>query len=153
MPENLIYFVETRADGQRILLCRWIERFHDSGRRVQLVVDSSQAAQYVDHLLWTFSQESFIPHRIAGPGAGQKPSEPVVITVGESQLEGFEVLVCDGRVQLEFMLRFPLSVHFVLTDDEERKQESRLMYQKARDSGVRLRHVSLSASHGGPPDL
>lgn len=151
MPDHLIYFVETQAEKQRVLLCRWIERFYERGRKVQVVVDSSQAAQYIDHLLWTFSEESFIPHRIAGTGGGEAGSDPVVITVGESRLDGFDVLVCDGSVQFEFMSRFPEVVHFVLTDDSEKKQESRLMWQRAREKGFHLRHVSKAEGLHGPP--
>ena len=151
MPENLIYFVETKAEGQRIVLCRWVERFYGGGGKVQVVVDSTQAAQYIDQLLWTFSEASFIPHRIVGPGGRGDPVEPVVITVGEARMEGFDRLVCDGRVQLDFMLLFPVAVHFVVTDEPERKQDSRLIWQKARDLGVRLQHVSLSAGREIPP--
>src|SRR5271157_5503066 len=77
-----IYFVETTVAEQRELLCRWTERFYMEKKRVRIVVDSMAAGQFIDQLLWTFSQSSFIPHTIFNPGAAP-PSEPVLITPGE----------------------------------------------------------------------
>jgi DNA polymerase-3 subunit chi len=135
-----IYFVETTAAEQRGLVCRWTERFYTEKKRVQILVDSMAAAQFVDQLLWTFSQSSFIPHLILGP-AGAPPAEPVVITSGEFQVAGFEAVICDCPAGLEFMSRFETAVHFVIKDDPARTQQSRLLWQRARDSGIRPVHV------------
>ena len=135
-----IYFAETTVAGQRELLCRWTERFYTEKRRVRIRVDSMVAAQFIDQLLWTFSQSSFIPHLIFSPG-GMPPEVPVVITPGEFQLEGFDALVCDWPADLEFMSGFDVSVHFILRDDSQRRQQSRVLWQKARDLGLGPVHV------------
>ena len=135
-----IYFVETAVAEQRELLCRWTERFYMENKRVRIVVDSTQAAQLIDQLLWTFSQSSFIPHVIFSQGRAL-PDEPVLITAGEFQIEGFETVICDCQVDLEFMSRFENAVHFILRDDTERRQQSRTLWQKARDKGLSPVHV------------
>lgn len=139
----MICFVETVAGEQRNVLCQWVERFHGEGRRVQVVVDSTLAAQHLDQLLWTFVEGSFVPHRILDTrtvDAENAIVEPVIIVVGEQHVEGFDVLVCDTPVHLEFMSRYSEVVHFVLRDDSERRQESRLLWQNAREQGLQLRH-------------
>lgn len=142
---TLIYFIETRTEEQRNILCLWTELLYEKGRRVQICVDSSMAAQHVDQLLWTFSQASFIPHRIV---ARENSSfvEPVAITVGELHLRGFDILVCDAKVHLDFLRYYPQAVHFVLTNDEEKKQESRLLWQKAKEEGFQLKHIPYAMS-------
>ena len=142
----MIYFVETRANEQRQTLCRWVERFHEEGRKVQIVSDSTMAAQHLDQLLWTYSEGSFIPHRVFNAKSLDSPPEPVVITIGEVLLEGYEVLICDGPARLDFMKQYAVAVHFILRDDEGRKQESRLLWQSARDQGVQLHHVPYTSS-------
>ncbi len=142
MAGTYIYFVATKTKEQRVVLCRWVERFYEDGKRVQVVVDSPQAAQHMDQLLWSFSQSSFIPHRIISSRSAGDIVEPVAITVGEVFLEGFDVLVCDGRPNLGFMGRYPLAVHFVLLDDIEQRQESRMLWQTAREQGFQLEHVA-----------
>src|SRR5208283_5162845 len=122
-----IYFVETTLAEQRELVCRWTERFYMEKKRVQIVVDSTASAQLMDQLLWRFSQSSFITHMIFNPG--------------EFQVAGFGALVCEGPADLEFMTRFETAVHFILRDDTQRLQQSRILWQRARDSGTNPVHV------------
>ncbi|MGV8074294.1 MAG: DNA polymerase III subunit chi [Syntrophobacteraceae bacterium] len=143
-----IYFVETRAEEQRSLLCRWVECLYEVGKRIQVVADLMMAAQHLDQLLWTFSQGSFVPHRILAQGASEQIMDPVVITIGEVHLPGFDILVCDSPAHLEFMSLYPATLHFVLQDDEERRGESRLMWQIARDKGHNVQHLPYGSSVG-----
>ncbi len=135
-----IYFAETTVAEQRVLLCRWTERFFMEKKRVQILVDSTLEAQSIDQLLWTFSQGSFIPHMIFNPG-GTAPAEPVLITTEESRVAGFEAVICDRPADLEFMSKFETAVHFILRDDDERRRQSRILWQRARDSGADPVHV------------
>ena len=109
-------------------------------RRVQIVVDSMAAAQLIDQLLWTFSQSSFIPHVILSPGAAP-PVEPVLIIPEPFQVPGFDTVICDCPTDVEFMSRFDTAVHFILRDDSERRQQSRVLWQRTRDRGLRPVHV------------
>ncbi len=135
-----IYFAETTVAEQRVLVCRWTERFYMDKKRVQILVDSVAAAQFIDQLLWTFSQAGFIPHMILSPGA-TPPAEPVLITLAEIHVAGFGGLVCDRPADLEFMTRFETAVHFIPRDDAELLQQSRILWQRARDSGINPVHV------------
>lgn len=135
-----IYFVETTVSEQRGLLCRLAERFYTEKHKVQVLVDSTPDAQLLDNLLWTFSQGSFIPHAVCGPES-EISSEPVVITIGERELAGFDTLLCDSPAGLNFMSRFDTAVHFILRDDESRRQQSRLLWQEARTAGFGPVHV------------
>jgi hypothetical protein len=65
----------------------------------------------------------------------------VVITVGEKRLEGFKVLIHDGATNLDFSAGYPVCIHFVLRDDPERLQDSRLLWQRARERGFRTHHI------------
>jgi DNA polymerase III subunit chi len=145
-----IYFVEMRVPDQRAILCRWVEHYYELGVKTQVLAESTLTAQHLDQLLWTFSQPSFIPHRIVGSYDGTEPREPVVITVGEIHLAGFPILLCDASAQIEFMQRYEVAVHFVVTEDEERRQTSRLMWQIGKDRGLNLQHVPF-AKHIQPP--
>jgi DNA polymerase III subunit chi len=142
MSAPKILFLETRAEEKRILLCRVVEHFFDEGRKIQVLVDSTMAAQMIDNLLWTFSQGSFVPHRVVSLPLPQPIVEPVVITIGELPLQGFDILVVDERVNLETMKEYALAVHFVLKDDAEKRQESRQLWQAAKEEGFQLQHLS-----------
>ncbi len=144
MAETTIYFVETKTEEQPLAVCQWVEQFYEQGRRVQVLAGSSLAAQRLDHLLWTFAQASFIPHRICQANQAGATVEPVIITTEEFAVEGTSVLICDGPAGLEFMQRYEEVVHFVLLDDSEKLQESRSLWQAGRDKGTRVNHISYA---------
>jgi DNA polymerase III subunit chi len=141
MSDTTIYFVETRTEDQAVAVCHWVEHFYDQGRRVQVLAGSAPAAQNLDQLLWTFAQGSFIPHRIVSSIPVGATVEPVVITPGEIPLDGFAVLICEGAASFDFLLRYQMVVHFVQLDEPEKRQDSRLLWQRLRDQGTQTIHV------------
>jgi DNA polymerase III subunit chi len=142
---STITFVEARGADKRIILCRWVEKFYEDRKRVLVVTDSTLAAQHLDQLLWTFAQGSFIPHRIVTRvGAGPIP-EPVAITAGNLALPQFDVLIPDCAVDLDFMSHYPNALHFILVDDPAQRQESRVLWQTAKDRGIEVQHVPYRA--------
>ena len=146
MPATKIIFVETRTAEKRALLCRWAERFYEEGHRVQILTASTMAARHLDELLWTFSQGSFVPHRIISAPPPQAISEPVVITTANIELDQFDILLADEPADLDSMGRRRQAVHFVLLDDPEKRQESRLLWQSAKQRGFQLQHIPYSSN-------
>lgn len=151
MPQTRVLFIETHSEEKRGLLCRWVEAFYEAGKKVRIVTDSGMAAQHLDQLLWTFSQSSFIPHRIVSGSELLPLLEPVVITVGQSPMEGYDVLAVDGETTAESFRRYSTVVLFVLLDDPEKRQESRLIWQSTKEHGCKLQHVPHAA--GTNPEL
>ena len=135
-----IYFVETAVAEQRELLCRWTERFYhgeQAGADRSRFDAGGTAHRPVTVDIFTIKLH---PTRDLQPG-GAPPAEPVLITVGEFQAGGFDAVICDCPADLEFMSRFETAVHFILRDDAERRQQSRILWQRARDSGINPVHV------------
>ena len=141
MAEKIIHFAETTASEQRALLCRWVERFYEQGRRVQVICDSTTSAQVIDQLLWTFSQSSFVPHGVYHGEEGEASIDPVVITTDQVHLPGFDTVVCDCAVSLDLIEGFAAGVHFVIRDDPEKRNGSRFLWQKLRERGIAATHV------------
>ncbi len=136
-----VLFIETRGADKRMALCQQVERFYEEGRRVVVVTDSTLAAQHLDQMLWTFSQPSFIPHRVVTGPLEMPIIEPVIIVPSPLAIPGYDVVVADSRVTLDFLQHFSTAIHFVLTDDPDQRQDSRLLWQAARDQGLVLQHI------------
>lgn len=103
-----------------------------------------KAVEDLDSLLWSFAKTSFIPHCILGSGEIKSTKERTVITEGKKLLDGYEILVYEGTVDLEFTKNYPAAIHFVLKNDTEKTQENRALYKNARDHGLQVHHVTYS---------
>jgi DNA polymerase IIIc chi subunit len=61
------YSLEPDSGGDRfILTCRLVERIRANGARVLIHCPDPEQAQHLDRLLWTFREDSFLPHGLVG---------------------------------------------------------------------------------------
>jgi len=73
-------------------LCELVERLYLQGRSVVVWVADPERARILDGYLWTFSQNSFVPHTMWS--GGESPEDPVVIVFGTPAYpQGAAVLV------------------------------------------------------------
>lgn len=92
MSEVLFYHLEHRNLDD--VLPNLVEKSLERGWRVIIRTESADRAQAVDNLLWTFSEESFLPH--AQKGDGDPARQPVLITVEEGNPNAANILFLVG---------------------------------------------------------
>ena len=85
MPGQVDFYVraETSPDALENFACRLVETVWQRGHHVLVVAASDAAARRLDDLLWTFRDESFVPHRrisASDPAVTEAASEPVIVT-------------------------------------------------------------------------
>ena len=110
-PRIDFYLIEgAEAGACDTTACRVAEKAWRQGHRVHLHVGSAESARRLDDRLWTWRDESFVPHRVHDPdrgggtggggGAGEA-ADDVPVTIGWGELPGFAddvLLNLDPRV-------------------------------------------------------
>ncbi|MFT5172401.1 MAG: DNA polymerase-3 subunit chi [Gammaproteobacteria bacterium] len=74
------FYVVDAADEDAVLrtACRVAQKAWGQGLRVYILADTDENAARMDDLLWTFQQDSFVPHeRWHGVGASNAIDEPL----------------------------------------------------------------------------
>ncbi len=92
MSEVLFYHLERRTLDD--VLPGLVEKTLERGWRALIRAESADRAQAIDSLLWTYSEESFLPH--AQQGDGDPARQPVLITVEETNANNANVLFLVG---------------------------------------------------------
>ena len=65
MPEVSFYLLPSESETKRYLfLCKLVEKAYREHHRVYILAASTEQAQQLDDLLWTFRAGSFIPHQL-----------------------------------------------------------------------------------------
>src|SRR5262249_49705816 len=95
VTETLFYHLETRSLEQ--VLPGLIEKSLQRGWRAVVRTDSSERSDALDTLLWTYDDQSFLPH--AQSGDGDPARQPVLITVEDENPNGAQILFCVGGAQ------------------------------------------------------
>jgi len=71
-----------------------VEKTLERGWRALLRAESAERAQAIDNLLWTYNDQTFLPHAQAGDG--EPARQPVLITVEDGNPNGAQVLFLVG---------------------------------------------------------
>jgi DNA polymerase-3 subunit chi len=133
------YISDSEADDARLkLACRIVDKATQLDHHVFIHATSEDDARKLDELLWTFSQGSFIPHRVVREALTEPPLEPVVIGINQPPAPGrWNVLVNLGEDVPEFFSRYE-RVAEVVDADALRREQSRERYRFYRDRGYKL---------------
>jgi DNA polymerase III subunit chi len=95
MSEVLFYHLERR--GLDDVLPGLVEKTRERGMRALIRAESSDRAGAIDTLLWTYDDQSFLPH--AQLGDGEAADQPVLITVEGGNPNGAQLLFLVGGAE------------------------------------------------------
>ena len=133
-PQIDFYVLQEKSTGGRLkLACRIVEKAYRLGHRVYVRTGNSNDTNVLDDLLWTFSQNSFVPHQLSTESNSQESP----VTIGEHPPEAEEtavvISVADGPVS-DFTA-YPRIVEIVGFEYDE-KASGRNRFRYYREHGV-----------------
>jgi DNA polymerase-3 subunit chi len=133
------YILDSDSDDARLkLACKIVDKATQLDHHVYLHSTSDDEARKLDELLWTFAQDSFIPHLVVRSELGAPPLEPVLIGVNQPPGPGrWDVLVNLAADVPEFFSRYE-RVAEVVDANPARREQSRERYRFYRDRGYKL---------------
>jgi len=133
------YILDSDSDDARLrLACKIVDKATQREHHVFIHSASDDEARQLDELLWTFSQGSFIPHRIVRGELTQRALEPVLIGVNQPPVPGrWDVLINLAAEVPEFFSRYE-RVAEVVDANAVRREQSRGRYRFYRDRGYKL---------------
>ena len=112
-----------------LVACRLVEKAYHRGHRVFVYCEHLQDANLMDELLWTYKDDSFIPHTLQGEGP--LPPPPVQIGHGEEPRGFNDILLNMSSTIPPFFQRFRRIMEVVIAD-EQAKEISRNHYREYR---------------------
>jgi DNA polymerase-3 subunit chi len=138
------YSLDDGSRGDRFLLtCRLAERIlGGEGLRVYIHVPDDREAEHLDRLLWTFKEQSFIPHGRLGktdPGL-----TPVLIGMGTDPAEEDQVLINLCPSVPDFFARFKRLCE-PIDQEPAVRAAGRERFRYYRDRGYELHHHRVRA--------
>lgn len=116
-------------------------RHHRAGRRVLILAQDQGQAVELDQALWTYEQNSFLPHAVAG--GPDQADEPILITTGRDNPNQATVLIA-ARAMSEMPLDgFEYLVQLLPMNEGPELEACRACYKALKDAGqVELLHTT-----------
>lgn len=138
MPPARVDFYLLASDQPKLrwsVACRLIEKAYVKGHRVFIFCSTQHDAELLDELLWTFRDDSFIPHNLQGEG----PEPPPPIQIGyDKEPRGFNDILINMSSHIpSFFSKFKRIMELV-SNDPTQKEQSRSHYKEYKSKGCTL---------------
>lgn len=130
-------------DARSILACRLLEKAYLRGHRVFVYCSTEEEAFHLDEMLWTFKEDSFIPHNLLGEGP--EPPPPIQIGLKEAPKRFNDILLNFTHEIPDFHPQFKRIIEIV-DHQEEHKQSSREHYRFYKQKGYQLYHHTIKTA-------
>ena len=133
MTETLFYHLERRSLDD--VLPGIVEKTLERGWRAVIRTESSERADAIDNLLWTYNDQTFLPH--AQSGDGDPKRQPVLITVEDENPNNANVLFCVGGATPSWNAVADLTRVVMMFDgrDEAMLSKARAAWKDAKAAG------------------
>ena len=133
-PQIDFYVLQEQSPGGRFkLACRIVEKAYRLGHRVYVRTGNSDDTNVLDNLLWTFSQNSFVPHQLSTESDSLE--SPVVIGEHPPAAEGTDVVISVADDPVSDFTAYLRIVEIVGSEDRE-KASGRNRFRYYREHGV-----------------
>ena len=133
-PQIDFYVLQEQSPGGRFkLACRIVEKAYRLGHRVYVRTGNSDDTKVLDDLLWSFSQNSFVPHQLSTESDSRE--SPVVIGEHPPSTENPDVVISVADDPVSDFLAYLRIVEIVGCEDDE-KSSGRNRFRYYREHGV-----------------
>ncbi len=137
MPQVDFYILQTLNPLERErLACKLAEKAWQQNYRVFIYAESSTHAQQLDNLLWTFRQDSFVPHEILVDSV--QPTMPIYIGYGSRIATEMTALINLTDTVPDFFFQYQ-RIAEIVENTETAKSLGRERYRFYRDKGLELK--------------
>ena len=131
-----VEFYEVRGTRWDLALCRAVEAAYGQGFRIYVWADSEPEARRLDDLLWTFREDSFVPH---GLWQGEPAcDEPVAVGWKPGNPNGADCLVLARDATPGEVQGFSRIIDFAPVDLPEIRQSARRRFRAFQTAGLQV---------------
>lgn len=134
MTQRRAEFVRLRKPEKARHLFDLAAEFYNAGHRVLILVADDDQGVKLDHFMWTWKRESFLPHSFDN-GAVDCLGDPIVIASTERNANASRVVILGRPASLNFLRQFDVIIDFAETYDDALAEASRKRYRSYQEAG------------------
>ena len=127
-------FYHLTRTGLDQALPRLLEKAHGSGKRVVLRCADLERLDQLDRLLWTYRNDSFLPHGSAADGHAER--QPIWLTTGVERPNGATILVVVDGADASDAAAFERVLELFDGRDDEAVAAARARWRWAESQGM-----------------
>jgi DNA polymerase-3 subunit chi len=136
MPRIDFYIITDTQPAARLrLACRLIEKAYKNKHRIYIHTDNQADAHELDELLWTYREDSFLPHNLYGEGP--EPAPPIQIGFAATPEQHRDILLNLSQTIPAFYPQFARLLE-IISNEPDVQTYGRQHYRQYRTAGHEL---------------
>jgi DNA polymerase-3 subunit chi len=136
MAADIVFIVLNSAVKSRIV-CDLAEKCYLNNRRIAIYSRSEDECKKYDALLWTWKQQSFIPHKYLEQ-LSESHQEPIVLTTKIDSPANYDTLLLIDPLPVDAVNQFSTIIDFAEKYDSEGIIQSRERYKVYRENKLSI---------------
>ncbi len=131
-PVEILFYHLERASLERVLP-ELLQKSLERGWRAVVQAGSEERVAALNTSLWTYRDDSFLPHGSAGDGSPEH--QPVYLTTGEGNPNGASIRFLVDGAEPGDLSGYERAVHLFDGRDEQAVAHARAQWSTAREAG------------------
>jgi DNA polymerase-3 subunit chi len=128
----------SKVPDKLLYACRLIRKARTAGMKVVVYLQDAQQLSQFDQVLWTFSEQDFIPHVVAGDELAAQ-TDVIMSCDANDELPHHQILVNLSTLTPDHFARFERMFEIVSTDEQD-LTAGRGRYKHYQNRGYALTH-------------
>ena len=139
------YILEATAEREWLrTACRLAEKAWQKGHRVFIHTDSQNTAMSIDDMLWTYRQDSFVPHALYGDRLTAAPESLEPVLVGDGSVEPTDVdVLINLSASIPSFVDKSARVAEIVAGNEAARSAGRERYRTYRSRGFPIQQHDI----------
>ncbi len=128
------------------VLHKLCEKAYATGKRIHILLGTAERVEFINSLLWTYSEESFLPHGSRRDGFTE--DQPIFISAEETNENNASLLIlADGaQVDVEKLNAYERVLNIFDGNDETALNNARAYWKEIKTLGGELHYWQQNAN-------
>jgi len=128
------------------VLPKLCEKAYATGKHIQILLGTAERVEFINSLLWTYSEESFLPHGSKRDGFAE--DQPIFISAEETNENNASLLIlADGaQVDVEKLNTYERVLNIFDGNDETALNNARAYWKEIKTLGGELHYWQQNAN-------
>lgn len=120
------------------VLPKLLEKAYETGKKIKIKVGNEERVEFINTFLWTFDDQSFIPHGSKKDGFGEM--QPIWISANDDiPNEATMLFLVDGaKAETDYVQQFERVFNIFDGNSETAVNEARVFWKSLKTAGIEI---------------
>ncbi len=141
LKSTVNFYSLDKTENINLCICQLVKKLYKENKNI-IIIDNDDKLENIDRLLWSFEQNTFLPHKTYSDG--DDIDTPILLISGQIKdkydlFDSYTEIINNGEIPL-IEYKTYTNIYEFITDNEEHKITCRSKYTKYMNNNFNVMH-------------